>query len=108
MSQLKEQVIFLPAEFTQPNLADLKAVVDICLADGERVKLDGAGIERLDGASLQFLIACASLDAKQVSDDCLVQNSGALLHNAMKDIGASETIMSALFGSQHEQPTSTL
>ncbi|MFK7891303.1 MAG: STAS domain-containing protein [Granulosicoccus sp.] len=89
MSEGQLEVVTLPGQFLQVQLGALKDIVDHLREDGSLVQFDAAGVERIDGAAVQFLLAVSKAqknDEKQI----LVTNANKVLGDAVADMGLSE------------------
>lgn len=99
------QTIYLPTDFTQRNLGDLKLAIDACYESNEAVQLDASELECVDGSALQFLTAFSLSVKEHVSGTRLLVNENSVLIDAAKDFGLSQEMTAKLFGQADDLPS---
>ena len=92
----KPQVLLvpLPAEFSQPTLAQLQLTINEEIGREMVVQLDAKTVERIDGAALQFLIAFA--ECGHASHPAVLNESDLVIAGFL-DFGTDEATLNKLF-----------
>ena len=94
MSEPQILVVPLPADFSQPALAQLQLTINEEIGREMVVQLDAEPVERIDGAALQFLIAF--VESGHTSSPAVLNESEPVI-TAFHDFGTDEATLTKLF-----------
>jgi ABC-type transporter Mla MlaB component len=94
MNEPQVLLVPLPADFSQPALAQLQLTVNEEIGREMIIQLDAKPVERIDGAALQFLIAFAESGHASCP---AVLNESELIIAGFLDFGIDEATLNRLF-----------
>lgn len=94
MNEPQVLLVPLPADFSQPALAQMQLTINEEIGLKMVVQLDAEPVERIDGAAIQFLIAFAESGH---APSPVVLNESELVISAFLDYGTDEATLNKLF-----------